>query len=89
MPFDLVKDSLTGSWRLATNRVRHLPTTVIVGAQKAGTTQLYAYHGEASAVLRCGGEGSRLLFEASEAAGGLVSVAVSLAATRVCGGRGT
>jgi hypothetical protein len=42
-PFDLVKDSLTGSWRLATQRVRHLPTTVIVGAQKAGTTQLYAY----------------------------------------------
>ena len=35
MPFDLVKDSLTGSWRLATQRVRHLPTTVIVGAQKA------------------------------------------------------
>src|SRR6476620_3632392 len=43
MPFDLVKGSLTGSWRLATQRVRHLPTTVIVGAQKAGTTQLYAY----------------------------------------------
>ena len=43
MPFDLVKDSLTGSWRLATHRARHLPTTVIVGAQKAGTTQLYAY----------------------------------------------
>ena len=43
MPFDLVKDSLTGSWRLATHRMRHLPTTVIVGAQKAGTTQLYAY----------------------------------------------
>lgn len=42
-PFDLVKDSLTGSWRLATQRARHLPTTVIVGAQKAGTTQLYAY----------------------------------------------
>jgi hypothetical protein len=43
MPFDLVKDSVTGSWRIATNSVRHLPTTVIVGAQKAGTTQLYAY----------------------------------------------
>jgi sulfotransferase family protein len=43
MPFDLVRDSMTGSWRLATNGLRHLPTTVIVGAQKAGTTQLYAY----------------------------------------------
>lgn len=43
MPFDLVKGSLTGGFRLATHRVRHLPTTVIVGAQKAGTTQLYAY----------------------------------------------
>jgi hypothetical protein len=42
-PLDLVTDSLTGSWRLATQRVRHLPTTVIVGAQKAGTTQLYAH----------------------------------------------
>lgn len=42
-PFDLVKDSLPSAWRLATSGVRHLPTTVIVGAQKAGTTQLYAY----------------------------------------------
>ena len=42
-PFDLVKGSLTGGFRLATQRVRHLPTTVIIGAQKAGTTQLYAY----------------------------------------------
>jgi hypothetical protein len=42
-PFDRVKYSLTGGLRLATQRVRHLPTTVIVGAQKAGTTQLYAY----------------------------------------------
>jgi Sulfotransferase domain len=42
-PFDFVKDLPASGWRLATNRVRHLPTTVIVGAQKAGTTQLYAY----------------------------------------------
>jgi hypothetical protein len=42
-PFDLVKDTLTGTWRLVTHQVRHLPTTVIVGAQKAGTTQLYTY----------------------------------------------
>ena len=42
-PFDLVKDSLPFGLRMATNRFRHLPTTVIVGAQKAGTTQLYAY----------------------------------------------
>src|SRR4051812_26051701 len=43
LPFDRVMDSLAGSWRLATQRVRHLPTTVIVGAQKAGTSQLYAH----------------------------------------------
>src|SRR6187200_2771536 len=43
MPFDLVKDSLNGGFRFATYGLRHLPTTVIVGAQKAGTTQLYAY----------------------------------------------
>ena len=43
MPFDLVNDSLSRPWRLATHHVRHLPTTVIVGAQQAGTTQLYAY----------------------------------------------
>jgi sulfotransferase family protein len=42
-PFDFVMDLPTSCWRMATNRVRHLPTTVIVGAQKAGTTQLYAY----------------------------------------------
>src|SRR4051794_20730821 len=42
-PFGFAKDSLTDAWRLATNWVRHLPTTVIVGAHRAGTTQLYAY----------------------------------------------
>jgi len=43
IPFDVLKDAVPSAWRLATHRVRHLPTTVIVGAQKAGTTQLYAY----------------------------------------------
>lgn len=42
-PGDLVKGLLPNAWRLTTNQFRHLPTTVIVGAQKAGTTQLYAY----------------------------------------------
>jgi hypothetical protein len=42
-PFDLLKDAPSSAWRLTTQRYRHLPTTVIVGAQKAGTTQLYAY----------------------------------------------
>ena len=85
-PFDLVKDSLPLALRMATNRVRHLPTTVIVGAKGRDDAALRVY-GEASAVLRRGGEGSRLLFEASEADRRLVSVAVSLAAAG-CGGRG-
>ena len=42
-PFDFLKELPTSTWRLATQGIRHLPTTVIVGAQKAGTTQLYAY----------------------------------------------
>src|SRR3954454_9607413 len=42
-PFDLLKDGRSSAWRLTTQRYRHLPTTVIVGAQKAGTTQLYVY----------------------------------------------
>lgn len=42
-PRDVVKNFLPNTWRLATQRLRHLPTAVIVGAQKAGTTQLYAY----------------------------------------------
>src|SRR3954471_12661985 len=42
-PFDLLKDAPSSTWRFATQGFRHLPTTVIVGAQKAGTTQLYAY----------------------------------------------
>src|SRR3954452_20617856 len=41
-PFDLATNPLSGAWRLATQWARHLPTTVIVGAQHAGTTQLYA-----------------------------------------------
>lgn len=40
---DAVKYSIPSAWRLATQRFRQLPTVVIVGAQKAGTTQLYAY----------------------------------------------
>lgn len=43
VPFDLAKDVPSSAWRRLTSLVRHLPTTVIVGAQKAGTTQLYAY----------------------------------------------
>jgi hypothetical protein len=42
-PRNIVKDFLPNTWRFATHPFRHLPTTVIVGAQKAGTTQLYAY----------------------------------------------
>ena len=42
-PFDFASKALSKSWRLATNRVRHMPTTVIVGAQRAGTTQLFAH----------------------------------------------
>lgn len=42
-PGDLVKNFFPNAWRMGTQGLRHLPTTVIVGAQKAGTTQLYAY----------------------------------------------
>jgi hypothetical protein len=42
-PKRIVGSLLPDSWRFATHPFRHLPTTVIVGAQKAGTTQLYAY----------------------------------------------
>jgi hypothetical protein len=34
---------LPSTWRRATQRFRQLPTVIIAGAQKAGTTQLYAY----------------------------------------------
>lgn len=37
------KNVLPDAVRYATSPLRRLPTTVIVGAQKAGTTQLYAY----------------------------------------------
>lgn len=39
---DAVKNSLPLVMRMATNRIRHLPTTVIVGAKRAGTRRLYA-----------------------------------------------
>ena len=42
-PLNAAKSSLPSAWRLATQRFRNLPTAIIVGAQKAGTTQLYAY----------------------------------------------
>jgi hypothetical protein len=42
-PVDVVKRSVPSAWRFATQSLRHLPTVVIVGAQKAGTTQLYTY----------------------------------------------
>jgi Sulfotransferase domain len=42
-PADVAKGALPTVWRLATQQFRHLPTVVIVGAQKAGTTQLYSY----------------------------------------------
>ena len=42
-PLSAAKSSLPSVWRLATQRFRVLPSAVIVGAQKAGTTQLYAY----------------------------------------------
>ncbi|MCI0333760.1 MAG: sulfotransferase domain-containing protein [Planctomycetes bacterium] len=42
-PLRAATSSLPNAWRLATQRIRQLPTAVIVGAQKAGTTQLYAY----------------------------------------------
>lgn len=43
VPGDLVKSLLPNAWRRSTQHFRHLPTTLIVGAQKAGTTQLYSY----------------------------------------------
>jgi hypothetical protein len=42
-PLDVVTDSVPATWRLATQTLRHLPTVVIVGAMKGGTTQLYSY----------------------------------------------
>jgi hypothetical protein len=43
MPFDATTQLVPSAWRLATQRFRHLPTVVIIGAQKAGTTQLFSY----------------------------------------------
>ena len=42
-PKGVVANALPHAWRFATQHFRHLPTCVIVGAQKAGTTQLYAH----------------------------------------------
>jgi hypothetical protein len=38
---DAVTNSLPLAYRMATNRFRHLPTTVIVGVKRAGTRRLY------------------------------------------------
>src|SRR5262245_23790697 len=40
--FDALKDSLPFVFRLATNRFRHLPTTIIVGVKMAGSRELFA-----------------------------------------------
>jgi len=42
-PVRVVKTLLPTVWRRATQEFRQLPAVVIVGAQKAGTTQLHAY----------------------------------------------
>jgi Sulfotransferase domain len=42
-PVRTAKIFLPSMWRLATHELRQLPSVVIAGAQKAGTTQLYAY----------------------------------------------
>lgn len=42
-PTDVVTHILPNAWRMGTQSFRHLPTTIIVGAQKSGTTQLYSY----------------------------------------------
>jgi hypothetical protein len=42
-PVRVVKTLLPTLWRRATQEFRQLPGVVIVGAQKAGTTQLHAY----------------------------------------------
>lgn len=42
-PWDVVKQLLPTALRLATYRLRRLPTVVIVGAERAGATQLYTH----------------------------------------------
>jgi hypothetical protein len=42
-PVRIIKTLLPTMWRRATQEFRQLPGVVIVGAQKAGTTQLHAY----------------------------------------------
>jgi hypothetical protein len=42
-PLDAAKHAVPFAWRRATRGMRVLPTAVIVGAQKAGTTQLFAH----------------------------------------------
>ena len=39
----VVRSLAPATWRLATRRFRELPSVVVIGAQKAGTTQLYSY----------------------------------------------
>ena len=38
-----VRQIVPNAWRLSTHRLRQLPSAVIVGVAKAGTTQLYSY----------------------------------------------
>ena len=71
-----VTNFLPNALRLATYKFRHLPTTVIVGAMKVGHDATVRVYGHASAVLRSGEQGSRLLLEAFSATGRVVSVAV-------------
>ena len=40
-PLGMVTAPFVGSWRIATNRVRHLPTTVILGTDEAATELLF------------------------------------------------
>jgi Sulfotransferase domain len=42
-PINAVKEAISHSFRMTTQRYRHLPTAVIAGAAKAGTTQLHAH----------------------------------------------
>jgi hypothetical protein len=39
----VVRSLAPATWRLATRQYRELPSVVVIGAQKAGTTQLYSY----------------------------------------------
>jgi hypothetical protein len=39
----VVRSAVPATWRFATRHYRELPAAVVIGAQKAGTTQLYSY----------------------------------------------